>query len=228
MKKPAFTLAAKCAPEPALLKAIAAAGINAVEIYTDDRILADAAAVARTCRAFDLRYAVHAPVFAYDPPGLITICKALDAEVCVLHTNYFEDEWKAIARAFSKIKTRPCVENSATVLEPFRYMRRYGFGLCLDLEHLELEIHGIYEEEVLRAIAMASHIHATGFARGSAFWHTHLHHNPRHARYLLDLLATAGYRGLVVSEARIQQQTHAEFKRLKTFFTRWQRSHGHR
>jgi sugar phosphate isomerase/epimerase len=223
-----FTLAAKCAPEPALLSAIAKAGITAVEIYTDGRILAKPSAAIRACRAFDLRYAVHAPVFAHDLPGLINVCKALDAEVCVLHTIYFEDEWKAIARAFSKLKTRPCVENSATVLEPSRYMRRYGFGLCLDLEHLELEIHGVFEEEWLRAVALASHVHATAYAPHSTRWHSHLHHDPRHSRRLLDLLFKAGYRGMVVSEARIQQQTFGEFRRLKTFVDRWRMAHENR
>ena len=91
-------------------------------------------------------------------------------------------------------------------------------GMCLDLEHLQMECNGVYAEEFIRVIAQASHIHMTGYAFGSNRWHTQMHHSPEHAAYLLRLIAKSGYKGMVVSEARMSQQTYDEFKKLKEFF----------
>jgi len=86
-------------------------------------------------------------------------------------------------------------------------MRRLGFGRCLDLEHLQLECGGIFEEEFVRPLKQASHVHLTGYIYGSHLWHTHIHHSPQQSLYILNLLKKVRYSGFVVSEARLSFQT---------------------
>ena len=67
-------------------------------------------------------------------------------------------------------------------------MRRYGFKRCLDLEHLQMQCAGVYEEEFLPVIRQASHIHMTGYFYGSDLWHTHIHQSPSTLFIFLNLL----------------------------------------
>jgi hypothetical protein len=109
------------------------------------------------------------------------------------------------------------VENVATILEPVKFMRRFGMGRCLDLEHLQLETGGIFEEEFLRVMKTACHVHMSGYSAGSRLWHTPIHHSPEHCLSLLRLLKKARYRGMIVSEAHVRFQTREEFSRLSSF-----------
>jgi hypothetical protein len=148
----------------------------------------------------------------------------IGAEIVIFHNIYWDDEWDNIVRVFRNIKTKLCVENIYTVYESSKFQRRYSLGSCLDLEHLQIECAGVYEEEFIRFIKQASHIHLTGYSYGSKLWHTHLHHSLKHSLYMLNLLKKAEYSGLVVSEAKISLQTYDEFKKLKKFFYGWQNS----
>ncbi|MDD4910530.1 MAG: hypothetical protein PHR44_07645 [Candidatus Omnitrophica bacterium] len=212
-----ITIAVKCAPERRILSAAQKAGIKAVELYLSSEILKGFNKIARLCGDFSFRYAIHAPSNEYDPRRLAGLAKEIGAGIVVFHNIYWEDEWQDIAAIFRAVKVRPCIENTYSVHEPLKFMRRYGCGRCLDLEHLEMECAGIYEEEFIKVIKQASHIHMTGYVGGSALWHTHIHQSPEHSRYLLGLLNRAGYRGMVVSEARASLQTYEEFKKLKDF-----------
>ena len=113
------------------------------------------------------------------------------------------------------------MENTYSVHEPVKFFRRYGISRCLDLEHLQMEGIGVYEEVLIDVLREASHIHMTGYKYGSPFWHTHIHHSPEHNLYMLSLLEQTGYKGFVVSEAKKSLQTYEEFKKLNNFFTQW-------
>lgn len=214
-------LAVKSAPEQRLLSQIQRAGIGAVELYLADEWLARWQDIARLCLKFPFRYCLHAPTSGYSPVPLAKLAKAIGAEILVWHNILWDDEWARVNRLFAKSKARLCVENTYSVHEPAKFIRRYGMSGCLDLEHLQLECCGVYEDEFVRVIRYAGHIHLTGYVFGSRKWHTHLHHSPAHSRYMLGLLRKAGYRGFVVSEARQSLQVYAEFKKLKIFFEKW-------
>src|SRR3972149_6536598 len=93
---------------------------------------------------------------------------------------------------------------------------------CLDLEHLILEVHGIFEEPFIDFLKDSYHIHMTGFTFGTKLWHTPIHYSPEQSIYLLNLIKKAGYSGLVVSEAKESYQTKSEFIKLYDFFKKWE------
>jgi len=217
-------IAGKCTPEEHLLSCAHEAGLPAVELYTTAEMLDDVDRVAGICSGFPLRYAIHAPNTGCDPGKLIALTEAIDAEVVVTHDIYWEDEWAGIIDLFKNINARLCVENTYSIHEPAKFMRRFGLGRCLDLEHLQMECAGIFEEEFVRFIKQAEHIHLTGYLSCSDLWHSHIHHSPEQGRYFLDLIHRAGYSGFIVSEARSAYQTVDEFRALNDFFNKWQRS----
>ena len=206
------------------------AGLTAVELYTTDEMLNDMEAVARTCAKFPLRYSLHAPNTGCPPEKLAEITRAAGAEVVVMHDIYWEDEWMELITLFKNIPARLCIENTYSIHEPAKFMRRFGLGRCLDLEHLQMECAGIFEEEFLRFIKQASHIHLTGYRCGTDLWHSHIHHSPDQGRYFLDLIQASGFSGFVVSEAKSSYQTEGDFRALNEFFQQWkadsQKGHG--
>lgn len=218
-----FTLAAKCAPVDEKLSIIKKVGITAVELFLSREIMRDMNGIISLCRSYAFQYAVHAPNDVYDPHSLFSFVQAIGARILVLHDIYWDDEWHEIMQIFKGTKIYLCVENTSGVLEPIKFMRRYGFCRCLDLEHLQFEVGGIFEEEFLKVIKEASHIHVTGYRVGSTDWHTHIHHNKTHGTHLLTLLKNAGYSGMVVSEAKVSLQTEKEFRNLKSFFDAYQK-----
>lgn len=218
----AITLAAKCAVDEKILADIAEAGINAVELYTNPGSLSNLKEAKQICKKFPFRYAVHAPNDGFEIKLLAELVDAIKAEIIVFHNIYWRDEWEEIIEIFKGIKTRVCVENTYGALEPLKVMRRYGLGLCLDLEHLQMECSGIFEEAFIPFIKKASHIHLTGYIYGSQLWHTHIHQSPQQGIYWLDLLKNVGYFGLIVSEAKPSLQTLLEFKKFNAFEQKWQ------
>ncbi len=216
-----ITIAAKCVPEEEILSNIKRAGLEAVELYLSDDILRNLNKIIQLCKQFPLRYAVHAPNDGCNSYRLAELVKKIGAEVVVFHNIYWEAEWEDIIKFFKNIDTKLCIENTYSVHEPLKFMRRYDLGRCLDLEHLQMECAGIYEEEFSRVIKQAFHIHLTGYVYGSQLWHTHIHHSPEHSLYLLGLLKKAGYFGFVVSEAKESLQTYAEFRKLSEFCRKW-------
>jgi sugar phosphate isomerase/epimerase len=211
-------IAAKCAPEERILKDIEKAGLSAVEIYTCSSYLCKIEDIKKICKRFSFRYAVHAPNDGYEPELLAELVDDINAEIVVFHDIYWEDEWEHIAKIFKADKAKICIENTHSVHEPLKLMRRYGFKRCLDLEHLQMQCAGVYEDEFLPVMRQASHIHMTGYFYGSDLWHTHTHQSPEHSVYMLNLLKKADYSGFVVSEARTLFQTYDEFRRLNDFF----------
>lgn len=212
-----MTLAAKCAADEKMLADIEKAGIDAVELYTNLQHLQDLKEVKQRCRKFSFRYAVHAPNEGFEIKALAELIDDIKAEIVVFHNIYWEDEWEQIIKAFEGVRTKICLENTSSVLDPLKFIRRYRMGLCLDLEHLQIECAGFFEENFIPFIKQASHIHLTGYTYGSNSWHTHIHHSPEHGIYLLGLLKKAGYSGFVVSEAKVSLQTLSEFKNLHNF-----------
>ncbi len=216
-------LAAKCAPQREILQEIQAAGIQAVELYLSEEIMRDVGKIIALCREFPFCYAVHAPNDCYKPDALLTLTGAIGAQVVVFHDIFWSEEWEAIARFFKDSKTKVCVENIGGIHEPLKLMRRFGFGRCLDLEHLQMQCNGVHEEEFKHIFKEASHVHLTGYCFGSKLWHTHIHASARHNRRFLTLLREAGYNGMVVSEAGVSLQTRHEFRRLKRFYEQWEK-----
>lgn len=218
MSSPAtITIAAKCAPDEQILTSIEKAGLSAVELYTNLDYLRNLSKVKKTCRKFPFRYAVHAPNDCFEPDLLAELLDELKAEVVVFHDIFWDDEWEQIASVFTNVRTKVCVENTHSVHEPLKLMRRFGMKRCLDIEHLQMQCAGVFEEEFLPVIRQAAHIHLTGYFYGSDLWHTHIHHSPQHGIYFLNLISREGYSGLVVSEAKTSLQTYEEFKKLKNF-----------
>lgn len=222
----ALELAVKCAPDKRILTDACRAKIKAVELYLTGPSLVKVLNTAKLCKGFPLRYAVHAPNDGSAVKELAELTKRIGAEIVVFHDNYWEDEWEGIVAQFKGCHARLCIENNTDVHAPVKFIRRYGMSRCLDLEHLQMQGAGIFEEEYIKVIRDAAHIHLTGYYYGSSLWHTHIHSTCEHGRYMLGLLKKAGYRGLVVSEARKSLQTFAEFKKLVKFFQEWKKSYS--
>lgn len=214
-------LAVKCAPQKKVFADIKKAGIEAIELYLCRKLLKERKEIKKLCNDFPFRYAIHAPNDCFSPEDLTDLCKSIGAEVVVFHDIYWENEWKEIASVFKDIQAKLCVENIYTVLESVKYMRRYNFGRCLDLEHMQIECAGVYEEAFIVLMKEATHIHLTGYTYGSKLWHTHIHHSPLHSLYLLGLIKKSAYSGYIVSEAENQFQTYDEFKNLNDFYKMW-------
>lgn len=215
-------IAAKCAPKENTLSDISKAGLGAVELYLSKTFLKDVPSIVRMCGNFPLRYAIHAPNDVFAMEQLAELSVGISAEVMVFHNIYWEDEWNGIAERFKDLPARLCVENTYSAHEPVKFMRRYGMGRCLDLEHLQMECCGLYEEVFVEIMREASHVHLTGYTYGSELWHTHIHYSPEHGANMLDLLKKADYRGFVVSEARASQHTYADFRKLQKFYENWE------
>lgn len=216
-------IAAKCAPEEKCFSDIKKAGLNAVELYLSDKILRDTDRIINLCRDFPFTYAIHAPNEGGDLKQLFLFAKGIGARVVVLHDIYWDNEWSDIINLFKDSAVKLCVENTGDIYVPLKFMRRYNVGLCLDLEHLQMQCAGVYEEEFIRIISKALHIHLTSYSIGSALWHTHIHSSPEHGRYFLNLIYKSGYKGFVISEAKASLQTFDEFKKLKEFSVCWEK-----
>ena len=216
-----ITLAAKCAPERTILDTVKRSGISAVELFLSKKILSDFESAVAACGEHDFIYAAHAPNDDFNPGALAQFVSEIGAALVVFHDIYWEDEWKKIMKSFKKVNALLCVENVSSIINSSKFIRRYGAGRCLDLEHLQFEIMGVFEEEFINVMKDAKHIHLTGYSAGSTLWHTHINHAPEHGRYMLDLIAGSGYNGMVVSEARTELQTYDEFRALKDFFDDW-------
>lgn len=218
-------LAAKCSLDESIFSQIHRAGLEAVELYLSEPLLNDTTRLIQLCQRFPLRYAVHAPNDGSAINELAELTKEISAEVVVFHNIYWEDEWSDIVELFKEIPARLCVENVYTVHDQVKLVKRYGMSRCLDLEHLQMECNGVYEEGFLSVMREATHIHLTGYRYGSSLWHTPIHHSPRHSRYMLGLLRKANYSGFIVSEARTSFQTYSEFKKLRNFYENWQKNY---
>lgn len=216
-----ITIAAKCAPDEAILIDIEKAGITAVELYVNHNWLHEIKTIKQICRKFSFRYAVHAPNDGYEPDLLAELVDDIKAEVVVFHDIFWEDEWEYIIKVFKDINTKLCIENITSVHETSKLMRRFGLKRCLDIEHLQRECAGIFEEEFIQIMSQSSHVHLTGYLYGSNLWHSHIHHSPEHNIRLFNLLENAGYSGLVVSEAKTSYQTLSEFEMLSKFCQKW-------
>lgn len=217
-------IAAKCRPERKIFSDIKKAGLTAVELYLSKEIMRKPKTISKLCGDFDFQYAIHAPNDYYEPKALAELSASIKAGIVSFHNIYWEDEWEGIAGAFKGISTKLCIENTHSTHEPLKFMRRYGLGRCLDLEHMQMECAGIYEEVFIETIKEASHIHLTGYLYGSCLWHTHIHHSPQHSLNMLNLIRKAGYSGLVVSEARNCFQNQDEFRGLYNFIKYWKRA----
>lgn len=212
-----FTIAAKCAPVPRQLEMILAAGLTAVEIYTNHQLLQDPGAIISVCKQFPLRYAFHAPHDDFEPQRLADLAVGLAAEAAVVHPVYLEDEWPVLVKAFAATSCPLCVENTLASTPIIPLVRRFGVRRCIDFEHATMECAGVYVEAMLPFMRQAGHIHMTGYTWGSQDWHTHMHHAPEQSRTWLAALRSVGYTGLIVSEAKVEQQTPEEFRALARF-----------
>lgn len=218
-----MVVAAKCAPVEEILVNVEKAGITAAELYTNIKWLHDIDKVKRVCKKFPFRYAIHAPLDGYEPDLLAEMAVDLKAEVVVFHDIYWDNEWEYIYNVFKNMNIKVCVENITTVLEPLKFIRRFGFKRCLDIEHLQMECAGVMEGELLPIIQQVAHIHLSGYFFGSNLWHTPIHYSPQHNIGFMNLIKSAGYTGFIVSEAKTALQTLSEFENLNKFFQKWEK-----
>src|SRR5660398_176871 len=80
-----ITIAAKCAPDKAILMDIEKAGLTAVELYTNHEWLRSINRINKSCKEFSFRYAVHAPTDGYEPDLLAELVDEIKVEVGVFH-----------------------------------------------------------------------------------------------------------------------------------------------
>ena len=217
-KKNGMVLAVKCAPDKRIFQDIQKAGIKAVELYLSEEIMLEAQRVYALCAEFPFRYAVHAPPLGCSIEKLVEFTRVIRPEVVVFHNVFWDDEWPLIDKAFKGTRAKICIENTYSAHEPVKFERRYGFSRCVDIEHLQMECAGVFEEEFIKVLKMASHIHLTGYKFGGDKWHTHIHQAKKHGEYLLGLLIKADYSGFVVSEGKVSLQNLEEFKKLSEFY----------
>ncbi|HOT74250.1 MAG TPA: hypothetical protein PK467_00575 [Candidatus Wallbacteria bacterium] len=216
-----FVIAAKCAPDAGILSNIQKAGIKAVEIFLSKQLLTKRSVLIDVCKDYDFRYAVHAPNDDFSPDALAEFVYGTNAEAVTFHDIFWEDEWLMIIERLKNLQVKLCVENLGSVHDSAKFMRRFGFGRCLDVEHLQIEVAGVNEAEFVNAMREATHIHLTGYSFGTRNWHTHIYQNYEHGIYMLDLIKKSGYNGLVVSEAGCSFQTFADFQKLSRFYEEW-------
>jgi len=217
-------LAVKCAPDEALLSEVSRAGLKAVELYLTKTILSNVDGLVKLCDSLGLRYAVHAPTDGSSLDKVRELAIGINAEVVVFHNIYWEDEWPSIIESFKGVPARLCLENVNNPIESQKLVRRYGVGRCLDLEHIQMQSAGVYEEVLATCIRESSHIHLSGYKYDSLLWHTHIHHSPEHNSYILGLIKKTDYTGFVVSEAMVSFQSYSEFKKLREFYESWENS----
>ncbi len=211
-------LAAKCAPNRKILSEIKESGIEAVEIFLSESILNDLDNNIAICKEYSFKYAVHAPNDCFMPKKLLLFAETVGTEIIVHHDILWEDEWIELINLFKNSDIKLCIENITSSFNWAKFNRRYGLGVCLDLEHLTFEVGGVFEEEFERTIKSADHIHMTGYTAGSDKWHSHIHHSEEQSKMFLDMISRSGYSGMIVSEARVSYQSLVEFKKLKSFF----------
>ena len=216
-------LAAKVEPKEKLIAEVCKSGIKAVELYFTKDLLRYPSKIISLCKKFSLRYAVHASNDGCALSELAEVAKGINAEIAVFHNIFWEDEWEGIVNSFRNVPTRLCVENTYSVHEPIKFMRRFDLSRCLDVEHLQMECCGVYEDIFISLINEASHIHLTGYKYASRLWHPHIHHSPAHSKYILGLLEKANYSGFVVSEAMASMHTYEDFRKLCIFFDKWKK-----
>ncbi|MDO9289064.1 MAG: hypothetical protein Q7T83_09755, partial [Thermodesulfovibrionales bacterium] len=155
-RKKSITIAAKCVPDEEIFVNIEKADIPAVELYTNLNYLQKLRFVKETCRKFPFRYVVHAPNDCFEPYLMVELVEEIKAEIVVFHDIFWDDEWEQLSLVFKNVKTKVCIENTHSVHEPLKLMRRYGFKRCLDLEHLQMQCAGVYKEEFLPVIRQSS------------------------------------------------------------------------
>ena len=212
-----FNIIPKCAPDKKLLSLVADAGFAGVELYTNRHIIAAGDRVIKLCRNFKLRYAVHGPNDDCRVEDLVNFIRKFRPEVLILHNLYWDDEWEYLYKKTKGLPTKVCLENTFSITEPVRFMRRYGFRMCTDLEHLQVEAAGLFGEVFLDILKQAGHVHITGYRYGKTEWHTPAYFNPGHTLKLFRLIKNSGYSGLLVSEAGVKYQTKEGFEQLKRF-----------
>lgn len=101
---------------------------------------------------YPFRYAVHAANDGHEADLLAELVDDIKAEILVFHDIYWENEWEYIVKVFEGINTKLCVDNTSSVHEPLKLIRRFGLNRCLDLEHLQMQCAGVFEEEFLPVI----------------------------------------------------------------------------
>jgi hypothetical protein len=221
MNNSKIVFAVKCAPDENTLCAILDAGLIGVELYTDSLWVKKIPQIIKRCKGFPFRYAIHAPTDTFQPEPLAELAVEIQAEIVVFHNVFWDDEWEKIQITFGNSPAKLCIENVNNIHEPIKFMRRFGMGRCLDLEHLQMEAGGVFEEEFVRVMKTACHVHMSGYSFGTESWHTPIHQAAKHSTYLLNLLQRAEYKGMVVSEARVSYQTQEEFTQLHVFTQNW-------
>lgn len=214
-------LACKCAPSQDILDNINKANIDAVELYLSYDLMKDFKNIISLCKDYPFQYVLHAPSDNFSFDNLFLLAKELNSSIIVFHNILWEDEWEELVSIFSGSDIRLCIENTSSVHEPVKFIRRYNLYRCLDVEHFQMECSGFFEEEFVSLVKSAVHIHLTGYIYNSSLWHTHIHYSKEHNMRILNIIYSAGYKGLIVSEAKRSLQNLDEFIRLKEFFVEW-------
>ena len=223
--KSSLQLAAKCLPEPKILKRIESAKIDAVELYTNAECLKKVDIVS-ICNDFPFSYVVHAPNDIVAPKETFELAQAIGANAVVTHDIYWEDEWPEVVKMAQDAGVALAIENVDGLFTFTKVLLRYGVKRCLDFEHVIFQMRGFYPEGLKQLLPASIHTHLSGYEFGNLKYHTHFYESPEHAFKVLSFLESNGYNGMVVSEASIEYQEEEHFKKLKDFFDEYKKKYN--
>ena len=224
-------LATKFAPDLAAFEAAHRAGFRHAELFLNKRILADWQTVCGHARNYPNSYALHFPnQLDLAPESLesaVSLYRMLGAGCLIIHQPMFEKYRDALVRLEPDL--RFAIENHKLTIDEFFDWAEQSPGLALDVEHLwkftlaDGPLDGLLDRLAgfLKCCGQKlRHVHMPGY------WPGFQEHRPMYCARdmvfpVLSLLAQAGFKGLVVSEADRQFQNPHELRMDVLLFDVW-------
>ncbi len=228
-----LNLATKFAPTPEAFATAVAAGFRCVELWTDDRVLANWRQIADWAKPYDLRLAMHFPNQRELSEQALRDCvdmyQALGCRAMVMHQPLFD----CYSDALLDLQPAIClaIENSRLTPERLDQWFARSQYLTLDVEHVwKFTLGDVPLADLLDCLRMnlarygskLRHVHMPGY------WPGFDEHRPMYLAEefvfaVFDLLAELRYDGLIVSEIDLEYQNLAEMRKDVAMFDRWLR-----
>jgi sugar phosphate isomerase/epimerase len=223
--------ATKLPPNAAKIEAAWTAGFRSAEVYLNADMVKDWKNSVQALKTRPLQYVLHFPNKGPLGPGKLKkaakLYRALDGHTMVIHPGMKTEYGDRLLNRHPGICL--AVENGKLRYDQFHEWADEYDDLTLDVEHLwKYSLEDAPLEDLcgeLRAFlwrfgSKLRHVHLPGYRPGSSE-HRPTYRSPAMARSILDILVTAGFTGMVVSEARESlrspDQLAADFK----FYRQW-------
>ena len=226
-----LNLATKFAPTPEAFATAVAAGFRCVELWTDDRVLANWRQVAEWANRYDLRLAMHFPnqreLSEQALHNCVAMYQALGCRAMVMHQPTFDRHSAALLALHPSICL--AIENSRLTPERLEQWFEQSHDLTLDVEHVWkftlcdvplAELLDCLRVNLARYGSKLRHVHMPGY------WPGYDEHRPMYLAEefvfaVFDLLAEMRYDGLIVSEIDLEYQNLVEMRKDVEMFNRW-------